>query len=218
VAPSDTIKLCEMEQIKEKSHLRREDRPSYVWSSRVKSLFGIHYFKQMREKSKGKFEVLFVCTGNTCRSPMAEGILKKMLKKKGISHINVNSAGTHAMDHAPASLFAMEVARAGKVDLSRHRSRELNGKMLQEADLILVMSQDHLDHIKRMNKDTENKIFLLKAFPHSPSVSNEDKNRGVLFIKDPMGGSLDDYERSFSEIEREIERIFPQLVCLAEET
>jgi protein-tyrosine-phosphatase len=184
----------------------------------VERLYGIRYFKQMREKTKGKFEVLFVCTGNTCRSPMAEGILKRMLKKKGIDHLKVNSAGTLGMDHAPASLFAIKVAGDRNVDLSHHRSRELNGKMLQEADLILVMSKEHLDHVKRMDRRAEIKSYLLKAFPHQPSVSNEDKNRGVLFIKDPMGGSLDEYERSFLEIEKEMERIFPKLLCLASGT
>ncbi len=180
-------------------------------------MYGIRYFKQMREKSKGKFEVLFVCTGNTCRSPMAEGILKKMLKKKGVGNLKVNSAGTHGLNHAPASLFAIEVAGVKDVDLSGHRSRELTGRMLQEADLILTMSQEHLDHIRRMDRKAEHKSFLLKAFPQQPSVSNEDKYRGVLFIKDPMGGSLDEYERGFSEIEKEIERIFPKLLCLATE-
>jgi protein-tyrosine-phosphatase len=168
----------------------------------------------MSEKNDSKLEVLFVCTGNTCRSPMAEGILKMMLKDKGVGNVKVSSAGTHGLRSAPASLFAIEVAKRRNVDLSRHRSRELTAEMVGRADLILTMSQEHLERIKRMDKQAGQKAYLLKAFPQPHTESNDGQNHGVLSIKDPIGGSLDDYEDAFSEIEKEMERILPELLRL----
>jgi len=166
----------------------------------------------VKKAIKGKLKVLFVCTGNTCRSPMAEGILKKMLEDKGVGNLEVSSAGTHGLSNAPASLFAMEVAGDRNIDLSGHRSRRLTPEMIKEADLILAMSQEHLDFISRIDRRVEDRTFLLKAFPQVNSASNKGRNDGVLSIEDPIGRSLDDYERSFVEIEKEIRRILPELL------
>ena len=168
----------------------------------------------MNKTDKDKFEVLFVCTGNTCRSPMAEEILKKMLRDCDVKNLKVRSAGICGWEDMPASSFAIEVARLRGVDLSRHRSQQLTIKMVQEADLILAMSQEHINYVRRIDPKAGDKAHLLKIFPKPHPASNEDQNQGVLFIKDPIGGSLRDYERSFLEIEKEIKRIFPKLLSL----
>jgi protein-tyrosine-phosphatase len=180
------------------------------------------------EKDKEKFKVLFVCTGNSCRSPMAEGILKKTLKEDKLDNFEVGSAGTSSWDGAPASLFAIEVAKAQNVDLTQHRSHQLNQQILKKADLILVMSNEHLEQIQNMNEKALKKTYLLKTFPQRhpaspPEVSachpsgknlfmTENKSPEVAYIKDPIGGSIEDYNRCFLEIEKEIKRIFPELV------
>lgn len=177
-----------------------------------------------------KFKVLFVCTGNSCRSPMAEGILKKMLRENksqdpefGLDNFEVSSAGIFTLNGAPPSLFALEVSKARNVDLTQHRSRQLNKQTLKKADLILAMSDEHLEHIRKMDKKILEKTYLLKTFPQDHSAqtgerllaSNEDKSPSVLYIKDPIGGSMDDYNQCFLEIEKDIRRVFQELIVLA---
>ncbi len=182
------------------------------------------------EKDKEKFKVLFVCTGNSCRSPMAEGILKKMLEENKLDDFEVGSAGTSSLDGAFPSLFAIGVAKARNVDLTRHRSHQLNKQILRKADLILAMSNEHLEHIRKMDEKALKKTYLLKTFPkHHPAsppeaparhpsgedlsmTENENKSPDLSYIKDPIGGSMDDYHQCFLEIEKEIKRIFPELI------
>lgn len=154
------------------------------------------------------FRILCVCTGNTCRSPLAEGILKKMLKGKNIDYIQVNSAGTNSWGGCPASLFALEVGKSSGIDLKTHTTQNLSKEMLEEADLIFTMSQNHLDHIRKLSEESINKSFLLKAFPRR----SEDES---FWIKDPIGGTRDDYRECLSDLKESIERIFPELINLA---
>ncbi|MCK4385531.1 MAG: low molecular weight protein arginine phosphatase [candidate division Zixibacteria bacterium] len=176
------------------------------------------------EKDKKKFNILFICTGNSCRSPMAEGILKKMLKENksqdpefGLDNLEVSSAGISTLNGAPPFLFAMEVSKARNVDLTQHRSRQLNKQILKRSDLILAMSDEHLEYIRKKDKKALEKTYLLKTFPQNHLASNEDKSEGVLYINDPIGGSRDDYEQCFLEMEKEIRRVFPELIRKADE-
>ena len=159
---------------------------------------------------KENFRILFVCTGNTCRSPMAEGILRKMLKENEIDYIQVSSAGTDSWGSCPASLSALEIAKSTGIDLASHSSRKLTQEMLKQADLILAMSKNHLDHIQKLNQDSADKSFLLKAFPRRSEKES-------LWIRDPIGGTLEDYWNCFSDLRRNIDRIFQRLVELARE-
>ena len=168
----------------------------------------------MKIKGEENLEVLFVCTGNTCRSPMAEGILKKLLQDQGVSAVGVSSAGICSLDNIPATPFAIQAARDENVDISRHFSRQLTKMILDESDLVLAMASEHFDFIRRIDEEASSRAFLLKLFPRSHSESNTKRDPGVLSIKDPVGGSLAEYEKSFREIEKEVKRILPDILKL----
>ncbi len=154
------------------------------------------------------FRIMFVCTGNTCRSPMAEGGLRKLLEKDNVTDIEVYSSGTAAANGFPATEYANEAARLWDADLTDHRSQLLTKELINEADLILVMTLSHGYDVVNMVPDAENKTFLLKNYPDS-SLKGEG-------VDDPIGGSLDMYNQSFIEIGEELGRILPFLIKAAE--
>ena len=139
---------------------------------------------------------------------MAEGILKKMLKQRNIDYIQVNSAGTNSWGGCPVSLSALKIGESSGIDLKGHLSRKVTREMLEEADLVLLMSGDHLDYIKELNEDLMERSFLLKSFPRR----YEDRS---YWIRDPIGGTQDDYKRCFIDLNESIKRILPELIDLA---
>lgn len=154
-----------------------------------------------------KFQVLLVCTGNTCRSAMAEGILRSLLKQKGADDIIVSSAGVGGLEGYPASGFAVEVAKNWHVDISGHRARQLSHETIEKADLILAMSPEHADYILRTEPEARKKTYLLKSFPKLYVPSQEGVN-------DPIGGSLDQYNQTYLELDEAMRRIEGNIIQL----
>lgn len=155
-----------------------------------------------------RFKILFVCTGNTCRSPMAEGGLRALLQGRGVEEIEVFSAGTAAIPGCPATLYAAEAVKTWDGDISGHKSRPLTRELLEEVDLILAMTENHYQTVTSMLPEAEAKTFLLKNYPE-PGRDGEG-------VSDPIGGSLDMYNQTFLEIGEELGRILPDLLKLAE--
>jgi len=146
--------------------------------------------------------ILIVCTGNTCRSPMAEGLLKSMLKSKGVEGINVESAGIAAFPGMMASNQAVRVMKEFGVDLSGHRTRQVDRKLLQGADLILTMTEGHKTALQSWEPSVWSKIHTMKEY-----ADMEDKD-----ISDPYGLHDEAYRKTASEIREALEKILDKLI------
>ena len=118
--------------------------------------------------------VLIVCVGNICRSPTAECLLRQLLAEKK-SNIQVSSAGLGALVDHPATSEAAELAQAIGVDLSQHRAHQLTRDMLHHNDLVLVMEQQHIQHIEAMAPESRGKVHLLGRWHHNIEIPDPYK-------------------------------------------
>lgn len=144
--------------------------------------------------------VLFVCTGNSCRSPMAEGLMKKRVAD--MPQIIVRSAGVAAYDGMGPSDEAVYAVRGYDVDISGHRARRLTDAMIKESDMMLVMEPVHKRHIISRVPYAEPRVFLLKEF--------SARGDGVS-IPDPIGMGAQFYERVAAIIDEAIEGVVSQI-------
>lgn len=146
--------------------------------------------------------ILFVCTGNSCRSIMAEGILRKYLCDRGRTGIRVMSAGVGTIDGLPPAKNTVDVMNEYGMDVSSYRSRSLTNEMIARADLILVMEEGHRDEIIRRVPDARSKTFLLRQYGREcDEPSLVDFN-----VPDPIGLPPEDYRYSMNIIREEIKR------------
>src|SRR6202030_3359978 len=139
--------------------------------------------------------ILFVCTGNVCRSPMAEGIFRHVMK--GRREIQVMSAGIGAMEGQPPSPYAVQAVRELGIDISKQRSRQLTADLVQEADYIFGMTHSHVDTVLLLYPHAAEKTFLLREFDDTLDIFEKD-------ISDPIGGSYDVYLNTRDQIEQGI--------------
>src|SRR6202140_1916875 len=139
--------------------------------------------------------ILFVCTGNVCRSPMAEGIFRHVMK--GRRDVQVLSAGIGAMEGQPPSPYAVQAVRELGIDISKQRSRQLTSELVQEADYIFGMTHSHVDTVFLLYPQAAEKTFLLREFDETLDIFEKD-------ISDPIGGSYDVYLNCRDQIEQGI--------------
>ncbi len=128
--------------------------------------------------------VLFVCTGNVCRSPMAEGFLRHMAKKEG-HDIEVGSAGIGAMDDMTPSRNSVISMKEEGIDISRQLSRMLTPEMMADYTHVFGLGTGHVDTIRSYFPEAQEKTFVLREF-----VADEGFD---LEVPDPIGGDLDEY-------------------------
>ena len=153
------------------------------------------------------YRVTFVCTGNRMRSVMAEAILKEYLKEHEVHHIWVESAGTMMLSGAPAASETIKVCADNGLDVSAHRSQQITAGTLYQSDIVLVMEVAHVEYIRGMYPEFEEKVKTLKGFE---TGIDED-------IEDPIGYAFDKFESTFAEIKVEIERVIPVILNRAED-
>jgi protein-tyrosine-phosphatase len=146
--------------------------------------------------------VIFICTANICRSPMAMGLFRKEVDDD--LEWRIESAGTWSIEGQPAASNTQEVLAQRNIDISGHRSRSLSGKLLREFNLILTMEEGHKEAIGVEFPEVSNRVYLLSEMI------------GEIFnIEDPIGGPVEHFELTAQELERIFDRGFQQIKHLA---
>ena len=154
--------------------------------------------------------ILFVCTGNTCRSPMAEAIFRRLASERlGCSedrllnhNVDVLSAGVAAADSSPASPESIQILQERGINIAEHLSQQVTEEMLVKSDLILAMTPGHLGVLQNARPDLASRMRLLNSSGHG--------------ISDPIGCGMEEYRRCADEITGCLELVLDD--CIQKDT
>jgi protein-tyrosine-phosphatase len=149
--------------------------------------------------------ICLVCTGNTCRSPMSEGILKTLAEDQDYWHWQIQSGGLAAYPGAQPSPGSVAAALEAGVDIRSHRATFFTAAEARACDLILVHSGEHYHQVVSWGDDLAQKTFLIKHFPEAGDPGPK------AWVEDPIGLELPAYRATFRELLEVLTRIVPEI-------
>ena len=147
-------------------------------------------------------KIMFICTGNICRSAMADALMKKMAKDKN-KEIDVYSCGIFAQDGDMPTYNAVEAMKEYNVELKNHRATNIRNSKIEDMDIILCATVSHKNNVISMNPELTNKIYTIKEY------AGFDKND--LDIPDPWGYDIETYRFCASTINKCLEKIIDKI-------
>ncbi len=145
--------------------------------------------------------IIFVCTGNTCRSPMAEGYFKNLCKNANKKDITISSAGLFANEDFMPSQQSVQVMQNYEIDIRDYKSTQLSMDLIKNADLIITMTDGHKNQILQYSPESEEKIHLLLEY------ANKQTN-----VADPFGGTFEIYNVCFNEMKEALDNLFCDII------
>lgn len=173
-------------------------------------------------------KIVFVCTGNLCRSPMAEVLMLDAFGRRGCAGIEVSSVGTWAYEGHPAMPEAVDMMRSLEIDLSEHRSHAVVEHEMEAADLIVVMTSVHVRELTNLAPGARDKVVMLKELTEIemssvPEAGREQRlaallggkrpePRRSLDVDDPIGLPQSVYERCARELKEGVD-LLADLLC-----